>query len=74
MLFRPEDSVLILPPNRVYKLGGSGAQVLSFLGKGGSLADIPGMDAEKASDLERFFAELEAASAGRFDSASLRAA
>ncbi len=65
MLFRPEDSVLILPPNRVYKLGGSGAQVLAFLGKGGSLADIPGMDADKASDLERFFAELEAASAGR---------
>ncbi len=65
MLFRSADAVLILPPNRVYKLGGSGADVLAFLEKGGSLATIPGMDAAKVGDLERFFAELEAASAGR---------
>ncbi|MBL8968221.1 MAG: radical SAM protein [Spirochaetaceae bacterium] len=65
ILFRPEDSVLILPPNRVYKLGGSGAAVLDHLGRGGSLRAIPAMDEAKAADLERFFAELSAASAGR---------
>jgi len=64
MLFREEDSVLILPPNKVFKLGGSGAAVVGFLQKGGRLRDIPGMDGDKLGDLERFFSELAAASSG----------
>jgi radical SAM protein with 4Fe4S-binding SPASM domain len=64
LLFREEDSVLILPPNKVYKLGGSGAAIMGFLQKGGRLGDIPGLDEGKLADLERFFAELAAASSG----------
>ena len=65
LLFRAEDGVLILPPNRVYKLGGSGAAVLDWLARGGRLRDIPGMDDARATDLESFFSEIEDASAGR---------
>ena len=65
LLFRAEDSVLILPPNRVYKLGGSGAAILDWLARGGKLCDIPGMDSARAADLEAFFSEIEDASAGR---------
>ena len=65
LLFRAEDGVLILPPNRVYKLGGSGALVLDWLARGGRLCDIPGMDLGRAADLEAFFSEIEDASAGR---------
>jgi radical SAM protein with 4Fe4S-binding SPASM domain len=65
LLLRQEDSVLILPPNRVYKLGGSGADILAFLSKGGRLANIPGLDEARLADLELFFSELEAASAGK---------
>ena len=65
LLFRAEDGVLILPPNKVYKLGGSGAAVLDWLARGGRLRDIPGMDGSRAADLEAFFSEIEDASAGR---------
>jgi radical SAM protein with 4Fe4S-binding SPASM domain len=64
LLFREEDSVLILPPNKVYKLGGSGAAIVGFLQRGGRLRDIPGLDEGKLADLERFFAQLAAASSG----------
>jgi radical SAM protein with 4Fe4S-binding SPASM domain len=65
LLFREEDGVLILPPNRVYKLGGSGPAVLGWLSRGGRFRDIPGLDPAKVGDLELFLAEIEAASAGR---------
>lgn len=65
LLFRAEDGVLILPPNRVYKLGGSGAAVLDWLSRGGRLRDIPGMDGVRAADIETFFSEIEDASSGR---------
>lgn len=65
LLLREEDSVLILPPNRVYKLGGSGTDILAFLAKGGRLGDIPGLDEARLGELELFFSELEAASAGK---------
>lgn len=65
LLFRAEDGVLILPPNRVYKLGGSGAKVLAWLAGGGRLGDIPGMDHSRAADLDAFLLQVEDASAGR---------
>lgn len=65
LLLREEDAVLILPPNRVYKLGGSGSDILGFLSKGGRLGDIPGLDEARLGELELFFSELEAASAGK---------
>jgi radical SAM protein with 4Fe4S-binding SPASM domain len=53
-----------VPPNRVYKLGGSAFGLLSWLDSGGRLADMPGMDRAKAAELERFFVELKAAYEG----------
>jgi radical SAM protein with 4Fe4S-binding SPASM domain len=65
LLFREEDGVLILPPNKVYKLGGSGPSLLSWLARGGRLSDIPDMDEARAGEVDAFFASIEAASAGR---------
>ncbi len=38
---RAEDKVLILPPNRVYKLNESGYGILAHLSRGGRLRDLP---------------------------------
>jgi radical SAM protein with 4Fe4S-binding SPASM domain len=65
LLVRGEDSVLIVPPNRVYKLGGSGAGLLSWLDSGGSLVELPKLDEGRASELLVFFEELRAAYEGR---------
>jgi radical SAM protein with 4Fe4S-binding SPASM domain len=64
LLVREEDAVLIAPPNRVYKLGGSALGVLSWLDRGGSLADI-GREEGRAGQLLAFFEELRAAYEGR---------
>lgn len=65
LLVREEDSVLIVPPNRVYKLGGSASPLLGYLDKGGRLRDLPGMNDERESELLAFFEELRAAYEGR---------
>ena len=74
LLVRDEDAVLIVPPNRVYKLGGSALGLLSWLDEGGRLADMPGpsrpggalrLDESRAAELLRFFEELRAAYEGR---------
>jgi radical SAM protein with 4Fe4S-binding SPASM domain len=65
LLVRGEDAVLIVPPNRVYKLGGSALGLLSWLDSGGRLARMPGLDAGRASELLLFFEELRAAYEGR---------
>ena len=71
LLVREEDAVLIVPPNRVYKLGGSALGLSSYLDAGGRLADLPGsdgrpgLDAPRAAELLRFFEELRAAYEGR---------
>jgi radical SAM protein with 4Fe4S-binding SPASM domain len=65
LLVRDEDAVLIVPPNRVYKLGGSAVGLMSYLDSGGRLRDMPGLDAPRASELLVFFEELRAAYEGR---------
>jgi radical SAM protein with 4Fe4S-binding SPASM domain len=71
LLVRGEDAVLIVPPNRVYKLGGSALGLLTWLDGGGRLADLPGSDGKpgldegRASELLLFFEELRAAYEGR---------
>jgi radical SAM protein with 4Fe4S-binding SPASM domain len=65
LLVREEDAVLIVPPNRVYKLGGSALGLLAWLDSGERLAGLPGLDAGRAAELLRFFEELRAASEGR---------
>jgi radical SAM protein with 4Fe4S-binding SPASM domain len=70
LLVRDEDAVLIVPPNRVYKLGGSALGLLSWLDGGGRISKLPGLDDERASELLVFFEELRAAYEGRVPSAS----
>jgi len=71
LLVREEDSVLIVPPNRVYKLGGSASGLSAYLDAGGRLADLPGSDGKpglddsRAAEILIFFAELGAAYEGR---------
>ncbi len=81
LLVREEDAVLIVPPNRVYKLGGSALGVFSWLDSGGHLAEMPGLAGlpraagigagegraadDRAGELLSFFEELRAAYEGR---------
>jgi radical SAM protein with 4Fe4S-binding SPASM domain len=73
LLVRGEDAVLIVPPNRVYKLGGSALGLLSWLDSGGRIRDLPGLDEGRASELLDFFEELRAAYEGRASEARLSA-
>ncbi len=65
LLVREEDAVLIAPPNRVYKLGGSALDLMRWLDAGASIRDLPGLDEKRAAELLRFFEELRAVSEGR---------
>mgnify|MGYP000869340665 CR=1 FL=1 len=65
LLLRPEDDVLILPPNRVYKLNSTAKALVLFLEAGGRLDDFPGLDAGRARETDAFFHSLEAALSGR---------
>jgi radical SAM protein with 4Fe4S-binding SPASM domain len=71
LLAREEDRVLIVPPNRVFKLGGSAPAILSWLDAGGRLADLPwlregrGLGEDRCLEVLRFFDELRAAYEGR---------
>jgi radical SAM protein with 4Fe4S-binding SPASM domain len=76
LLLREEDAVLIVPPNRVYKLGGSAPGLLAWLDSGGRLASMPGLELpgaaapgaagrSRAEELLSFFEELRAAYEGR---------
>ncbi len=65
LLLRTEDDVLILPPNRVYKLNSTAKALVLFLEAGGSPADFPGLDERRARETDAFFRSLEAALSGR---------
>lgn len=65
LLFRPEDDVLILPPNRVYKLNSTAKALVLFLEAKGRLVEFPGLNERKAREVDAFFRSLEAALSGR---------
>lgn len=57
---RQEDGVLILPPNRVYKVNASGASLIDYLKRGGSMCNAS-LPSEKAvRDTALFFGDLAA--------------
>jgi radical SAM protein with 4Fe4S-binding SPASM domain len=62
---RPEDDVVILPPNLVYKTNRTGAALLGHLDSGGRFEDIPGFSDQRASEIETFFLSLKAAYEGK---------
>jgi radical SAM protein with 4Fe4S-binding SPASM domain len=65
LLVREEDAVLIAPPNRVYKLGGSSLGLMSWLDGGGRLLETPGLDEARALEVLAFIEDLRAAYEGR---------
>lgn len=62
---RPEDRVVILPPNLVYKTNSSGAALLDYITRGGRFEEIPGFDSAKADEVAAFFLQLKAVYEGR---------
>jgi radical SAM protein with 4Fe4S-binding SPASM domain len=63
---RPEDGVLILPPNRVYRINESAASLIRYLKNGGRMAEKRGISRaadrvhpERLLDIENFFQVLE---------------
>jgi radical SAM protein with 4Fe4S-binding SPASM domain len=60
LFVREEDRVIILPPNRVYKLNETGFVLLSSLFSGKSILDLREItDGQRASDVHYFFRDLE---------------
>lgn len=57
---REEDGVLILPPNRVYKVNRSAAALVAFLARGGSIHAVRLPSRDAAEDTARFFGDLAA--------------
>lgn len=57
---RADDGVLILPPNRVYKLNPTGASLIEFLKRGGSMRNLRLPSREAARDTALFFGDLAA--------------
>jgi radical SAM protein with 4Fe4S-binding SPASM domain len=56
---RPEDGVLILPPNQVYRLNEGGLRILAHALAGKPIARFPGIaDGERARDVQDFCADL----------------
>lgn len=56
---RPEDGVLILPPNRVYRMNETGFRLLEHLSRGGRPEEAAGGDPERERQIEEFFLALE---------------
>ncbi len=57
---RTDDGVLILPPNRVYKLNPTGASLIDYLKRGGSMRTLRLPSEEAARDTALFFGDLAA--------------
>ncbi len=57
---RTDDGVLILPPNRVYKLNPTGASLIEYLKRGGSMRALRLPSEEAARDTALFFGDLAA--------------
>ncbi len=61
LFFRDEDDLLILPPNRVMKLNGSGISLLKHLAGGRSISRFPGISpGRRALEVNTFFSNLKA--------------
>lgn len=61
LFIRPEDNVMILPPNRVIRLNETAAFLLNHLNSGGSILDFPEITGgERGRDVGLFFSNLRA--------------
>ena len=59
IFFRELDKVLILPPNKVYKVNETGQRLLTHLLKGAKIRQFPGLaEGERAKQVHEFFCDL----------------
>lgn len=65
MLMRPEDSVLILPPNRVYRVNKTAERIIAWLRDGNKAEDFPGLNGERRLQVDAFFRNIAQAIAGK---------
>jgi radical SAM protein with 4Fe4S-binding SPASM domain len=57
---REDDGVLILPPNRVYRVNATGSRLIAYLRRGGSMRRLRLPSEEAARDTTLFFGDLVA--------------
>ena len=61
LFFREEDGVLIVPPNRVYKLNEGGIRVLNHMYRRGRIETLPGLSpGVREEEVRLFFSNLRA--------------
>ncbi|MFP4382640.1 MAG: radical SAM protein [Spirochaetia bacterium] len=61
LFIRPDDNVMILPPNRVIRLNETAAFLLNHMNSGGSVMDFPEITGgERGRDVGLFFSNLRA--------------
>ncbi|HUV08729.1 MAG TPA: radical SAM protein [Spirochaetia bacterium] len=59
IFIRDEDRVLIIPPNRVYKLNATGMALIRHLSRGHRIERLPGLsDGPRAGEVNAFFSDL----------------
>jgi radical SAM protein with 4Fe4S-binding SPASM domain len=68
LFYRREDQVLILPPNRVYKVNAPAGHLLEYLLGGGSILKVAGVSPTAVESIHHFFISLKAAYQGTLDS------
>ncbi|MFA5625197.1 MAG: radical SAM protein [Bradymonadales bacterium] len=64
VIYREEDDILILPPNRVYKLNETARYFVQLLMSGKKLARLRGLNEEQRGDIDTFFRQIERALQG----------
>jgi len=71
IFLRREDKVLILPPNKVFRLNDTGVRLLSHLYNGKSVRSFPGIDSKKRIEsVNLFFSNLRGLYENKIDDPS----
>lgn len=65
IVYRPEDDVLILPPNRVYHVNKTGSRIIQWLKDGKKISEFPNLDSEKKKQIASFFKNISLALANK---------
>ncbi|MBO5753581.1 MAG: radical SAM protein [Proteobacteria bacterium] len=65
IMLREEDNVLILPPNRVYRVNPTGARIIRWIEAGNKTEDFPGLNDERRLQIDAFFRNISLALGNR---------
>ncbi len=61
IMLREEDNVLILPPNRVYRVNKIGVHLIRWIEAGHKTEDFPGLNEERRLQVDAFFRNISLA-------------